>query len=102
MLKNTPKQYGSITKIFHWTIALLIIGMLCLGFFMSGPIVNVHKLVGLLILVLVAARLIWKLFNPQPTLPETVSHLEKIAARSVQGLLYLCMFGMPLSGWVWY
>jgi cytochrome b561 len=99
MLRNTKEQYGSINKFFHWTMAFLIITMLCVGFFMSGPIVNIHKLTGLLILTLVALRLIWKLLNPVPELPETISRFEKILARSAEGFLYLCMFAMPLSGW---
>ena len=50
-------------------------------------------------MTLAACRLIWILFNPHPRLPDSVSRLEKIAARAVEGLLYVCMFGMPLSGW---
>ena len=100
MLTNTREIYGSISKFFHWLIALLIITMLFLGFLMIGQkAVNLHQLTGLTILALAAFRLIWSIFNQHPRLPNTVSTLEKIAARGVQGLLYLCMFGIPLSGW---
>ncbi len=100
MLKNTGAYYGSLSKFFHWIIAFLILCMLPLGYLMSGhTLMTVHKLTGLFILTLAALRLIWILLNPHPRLPATVSRLEKIAARAVEGLLYLCMFGMPLSGW---
>lgn len=101
MLKNTHEQYGSVAKFFHWLMALLIIFMLCFGFLMEGEsVVNVHQLIGLLLLILVACRLIWKLFNPRPILPPSVSTFEKAAAITVQTLMYVCMFGMPLSGWI--
>ena len=100
MLKNTEVHYGSVAKFFHWIIAFLILGMLLLGYLMSGQtLMTVHKLTGLFILTLAALRLIWTLFNPQPRLPGTVPRLVRIVARAVEGLLYLCMFGMPLSGW---
>lgn len=100
MLKNSYKEYGTLAKFFHWTVALLIISMLCLGYLMEGlRVVNVHQIIGLTILTLAACRLIWKLFNVAPRLPPTVSKIEKLGARGVQICLYLCMFGMPLSGW---
>lgn len=100
MLTNSKQKFGSISQFFHWLMAFLIIAMLFLGFLMTGKkITNVHQLTGLLILTLAACRLIWTLFNPKPALPDTVSKLEKLAARTVQALLYVCMFGMPLSGW---
>ncbi len=99
MLKNTKQNYGSIAKFFHWLIAALIIFMLFLGYLMMGvTVTNIHQITGLCILTLVACRLIWKLINPFPLLPDTVSKLEKMAAHTVQVLLYVCMFGMPLSG----
>ena len=101
MFKNTKAHFGSVSKFFHWIIALLILCMLPLGYLMSGhTLMTVHKLTGLFILTLAACRLIWLLWNPQPRLPASVPRLEKIIARAVEGLLYLCMFGMPLSGWV--
>jgi cytochrome b561 len=100
MLKNTLENYGSVSKFFHWIIALLIIGMLFLGYFMVGQkILTLHQLIGLSILTLATCRLIWIISNTHPRLPSTVSRLDKLAARSVQVLLYVCMFGMPLSGW---
>lgn len=100
MLKNTLQNYGSLSKFFHWTIALLIIFMLFLGFLMVGQkILTLHQLTGLTILTLATFRLIWILSNPHPRLPPDVTRFDKVLARSVQGLLYVCMFGMPLSGW---
>jgi len=100
MLTNTRSSYGSVAKFFHWTVALLIIGMLIFGYLMVGlTALTVHKFIGLAILTLATFRLLWMLFNPHPQLPAGNPLLDTIAARGAQALLYVCMFGMPLSGW---
>lgn len=106
--KNNLHNYGSVAKFFHWTIALLIIGLLALGFavtFMDNmpiqePLINIHKLFGLLVLTLAALRLLWLLYNPRPPMLSGLASWEKIAAHAVHGLLYLFMFLMPITGWV--
>ena len=34
MLKNTNKQYGSVSVSFHWLSAILVVGMFILGWWM--------------------------------------------------------------------
>lgn len=108
-LMNTNSKYGSLAKWLHWIIAILIIVMLVVGFFMGdlpketglqGFTYNAHKITGLIILLLVCIRFIWTLINVKPDLPGTPSFLEKFAERSVHWLFYLVMFAMPLSGWI--
>ncbi len=107
-ITNTPHEYGSIAKGFHWVIALLVIVMLISGNFMDD-IINpslrafvymMHKATGVLIFILMTLRLLWALNNRKPQLPNTVHFIEKILARSTQGVLYLLLFIMPLSGWL--
>lgn len=107
-LKNTSHAYGTVAKILHWGMALLVIGMLCMGLYMSGlptgpdrlKLYGLHKSTGLLILGLAALRFSWKLANPQP-LPEPQWSRQVIrGARVAHWLLYGFMFALPLSGWV--
>jgi cytochrome b561 len=108
ILKNTFENYGGVAKFFHWLIALLIIGLLILGFavtFMEhqplqGPLINVHKLFGLLVLTLAALRLLWLIYNPRPPLFSGMVRWEYISAHLVHGILYFFMFAMPITGWV--
>jgi cytochrome b561 len=80
-IKNTSTTYGSIAKFFHWTIAAIVILMLCFGPFMDditskairSPVITFHKLTGLAILLLVVLRLLWTLYNPKPQLPINAS-----------------------------
>lgn len=105
--RNTNQHYGTISKSLHWLIAILVIGMLFLGYFMSdikdkalfSQVINLHKLIGLTILILMIARLLWMLINPRPTLANTKAW-ERFLERAVHFLLYFVLIVMPLSGWI--
>lgn len=100
MLKNNEVEYGSVAKFFHWTIGPAMMIMLVVGYFMTGrKIVNIHQLIGLTILALAIFRLIWTLMGSHPKLPEGMPMHERLLAKTVQVMLYVCMFGMPLTGW---
>jgi len=107
MLKNTRNDYGTIAKSFHWVIALLVIFMLIYGFTLEDfskanqPLAyNIHKLTGLLILVLMLLRSIWALMNVKPGLPIEVMRWQRVAEWTVHFLLYFTLIAMPLVGWI--
>lgn len=105
---NRPTQYDPVSKLFHWLMAILVVGMLVVGFYMTrneslpsiGVVFKLHKSVGMVVLLLIVARILWRLFHPAPALPSTVSAWRATAARSVHGLLYLSMLIMPLAGFL--
>lgn len=107
MLKNSEYAYGSLSKFLHWMTALLVLFMLTGGYFIDDlpwPTVihflfNLHKLTGIFILILIVFRMVWHCTNPRPRLPSSVKKWEGILAHMVQGLLYICLLLMPLSGW---
>lgn len=105
MLKSSAQHHGMIAKLFHWTIALLIIGLVIVGFVMTNmsetnpyiwTLFDLHKATGLVVFVLVAMRLLWRYFNEQPRL--LVPHWQRVIAKTNIVLLYTFMFLMPLSG----
>ena len=106
--KNTINAYGVVAKTFHWLMALLIISMLALGFYMNslsmGPdkfkLIRIHKSIGIIILVLVALRLVWKSVNLAPLLPVSLRRFETFLAHAGHAFLYVLMFATPLSGWI--
>ena len=107
---NTQTSYGSIAKSFHWLLFFLILIMLGVGFSLGldlvtnpalrKPLLNIHKLVGLLVLLLMLLRGLWALLNIKPALPPTLKRWERAAERVVHILLYITLIAMPLSGWV--
>lgn len=106
MLHNDEKHFGAIAKLFHWGMALLILGMLGIGLYMTSLSVSPeklklyrwHKEYGFIVLALVTCRLVWRLLETTPQL--SIPLLEKIAVRVVHWLLYALMFIMPVSGWL--
>lgn len=107
-LKNTDTSYGSVTKFLHWIVALSVIALLIVGFIMNDiqdkalkmQVYNLHKLIGLTVLILMLIRLGWRLLNIQPGYPASIPNWEKKAARGIHDLLYLALIVMPLSGWI--
>lgn len=108
MLRNTTTGYGSIAIVFHWTMALLIIGMLALGLYMHNlpltepatfQLYQLHKSFGFIVLGLAVLRLAWRLVNPSPRLPDGMHPFEKLAAHLAHIGLYLLILAIPVTGW---
>lgn len=107
-LTNTNQSYGSIAKFFHWLIALLVIVLLPVGYFMGDigdkslklQAFNLHKLFGLTVLALITLRLLWRWANPVPSLPLEMASWERLLEKTVKAFFYIALFVMPLSGWI--
>jgi cytochrome b561 len=50
------------------------------------------------VLILAIFRAAWRLAHPIPPLPASVPQWQRLAARTDQGLLYVLIFLMPLTG----
>ncbi len=101
-------KYNIFSKCLHWAMALIIMGLILMGFFMEGlapnpfkfEIYGLHKSFGLLILWLVFIRILWRFYSkPVLSLP-THKTWEKWLAKLAHFALYIAMIAMPLSGWV--
>jgi len=103
------QRYTAVAIALHWAIALLIIGMIAVGWIMDampgGPgspkiaIIQIHKAVGITILMLTIARIIWRVMNPPPAEPR-MPKWQSLLATLVHILLYVLMIAMPLTGWI--
>src|SRR5579885_3062786 len=101
-----PAAYDPVAKILHWLIAGLLVWQYAIAWYMphigrntpNEGLVNQHLSVGALILLLVLARLVWRLTHPAPP-PGEASLWQRRAASGVHWLLYLFLIGNPLMGW---
>lgn len=95
-------RYSVVAIALHWAIALAIIGMIFLGWNMddSENLFQLHKSIGITILILTIARIVWRLMNPVPPLPAEMKPIEKTASHFVHWAFYGLMFLMPLTGWL--
>lgn len=94
-------NYNSVAKFLHWAIALLILTNYLLGITLDDAeynLLNVHKQIGMTILLLVVIRVMWRLSSKYPPKLKEVSFIEDILAKCGQILLYFLMFLVPLSG----
>ena len=101
-------HYTAVAKSLHWLMALLILGMLALGFYMTDlPLspdklqyYSWHKWAGVSVFILVWMRLAWRLMFPPPPLLEGMSSAMKFAAHAGHWALYALMVVIPLTGWL--
>jgi cytochrome b561 len=103
---STPVRYHRFAVFLHWTIAILILILLPLGFLMGDApdasklqLYQMHKTFGLLVLGLSLVRLGWRWINPAPKLVSSLKPWERILSKLTHSLFYLIMVGMPLVGW---
>lgn len=99
-------RYSTVSLVLHWLIAGLVVTQLGLVWAheategsTSREFMNLHKSVGLSILVLTLARLGWRIANPAIPLPAGTPRWQKLAARGTHVLFYVFLIAMPLVGW---
>lgn len=108
-LNNTSVQYGSLTKILHWVIAILVIIQFYLGLWAAwilppnSPklglyIGKLHEPIGILFFGILVITVLWILRNPHPLYPDSMPLWEKITARINHILLYITLLAMPITG----
>ena len=113
MNENTPsaaatgskERYGPVAIAFHWIVVALIVVVGVLGLLHdSWPRatqafwINIHAMVGLTTLVLVVARLWWRITHRPPDLPPDVGELARRLSYPLHLLMYFLMIVIPLIG----
>ncbi len=103
------QKYHILSRILHWLMALLVIAALGLGLYMTGPaklasyryeLYDLHKSIGILILILVVIRLVVRAVKSTPALPHTIPPAIRILSHITHILLYVLMIMVPLSGYL--
>ncbi len=101
-------HYTPLAKSLHWLMALMIFGLLALGFYMSDlplspeklQLYAWHKWAGVTAFMLVWLRLAWRITHRPPALPGSMSPLMQLGAHAGHLMLYVLMVAIPLSGWL--
>ncbi len=109
MFATNPIRYSSIAMLLHWLMAVLIVANLALGLTMVDLSLSPqklkyfswHKWIGVTIFLLVWLRMAWRMAHPVPPLPRHLPRWQLHAAHVSHIVLYVLMFIIPLSGWLY-
>ena len=106
MIRNTVKKYGLISKTFHWYMAGILLFVLLLGNLSEHTpkkyydfLMLVHNSLGLIILILVILRLLWRWSNPKPEKINKNKLLNKLSNLAFF-IFYFGMFAGPITGYI--
>jgi cytochrome b561 len=99
------RQFAAFSRLLHWTMAAMVLAILCIGVSMVASLGNYHVLVsihrplGIAILILVVVRFVNRQLSTLPPFPATMSRAERLAATASELTMYGLMFVLPLVGW---
>ncbi|KAF1725193.1 cytochrome b [Pseudoxanthomonas japonensis] len=102
---NRHGHFDGLARLLHWCMALLIVVMLFIGVGMVSSLslrpalIDLHRPLGIAILLLALLRLVHRWRSPPPPLPADLPRLQAVAAKASHWLLYSLMLAMPLLGW---
>lgn len=105
-MRTRLTRFTAPQRLLHWLMAICILSMLLIGIGMISVVtpnyltlIQVHKVLGIAILVLALIRLTLRVVYGAPALPSDLPHADRFAAVSSQYIFYALMIGMPLIGW---
>jgi len=104
-MSTQSQQFTALSRLLHWTMAAMVLTMLCVGVAMVASLANYHVLVsihrplGIAILILVVVRFGNRLWHAPPPFPPTMARGEQLAAKASEFTMYGLMFVLPLVGW---
>ena len=112
-------RYDGGARFFHWLFVLLFLAQVPAGIAMVVPamigdfpvlpgveqttvdaIYVFHKGLGAVLLVVVFARLLWRITHPAPPLPDTIPELERRIAGGTHAFMYVLMVVAVVTGYV--
>lgn len=107
--RSDNQRWGLLAITAHWVTALAVIGMFALGFWMVGldyysvwyhDAPAIHKAVGILVLIVLGLRLVWRFVDAKPKPEASLAQWEIKASGLVHVALYLLLIGVLVSGYL--
>ena len=105
----TVTRYTATARLLHWVVALMVLSTIPIGTVMlqdgisrstQDTLFILHKNGGVIILLLVLARIAWRIGHPAPPLPETVPAWQRTASHLAHMGLYAMLLFMAVTGFV--
>ena len=106
----TQARHGTTSIALHWVIGAVLLAEVLFGFLLDdiaargtparAGVINLHKSIGVVLLLLTVLRLLWRARHRAPPWPATMPAWERQAADWGHWAMYACMVLMPLFGYV--
>lgn len=113
-LNNSETTWGTVSKVLHWAMAIVIIVAIALALYADtlDPdiaadralwwklMIETHKPLGFVAMVLIVIRVIWALKNTRPQMPSSMKFWELKTSKVIHITLYGLMIFVPYSGYI--
>jgi cytochrome b561 len=110
MRASSGDRYDRVAAWLHWGIGIALLGEIAFGLLLDeiapratparADVINLHKSIGIVLGVLIAARIAWRLAHKPPPWPATMPIALQRAADVGHAALYACMVIAPLAGYL--
>jgi cytochrome b561 len=113
VIHMAPRAYAPMARMFHWITVAFVFTLAPVGLYMSyrGNTLNLwdgttdalystHKMVGFLLLLIILARLAYRLQHGAPPDEPTLEPWQRIASHATHWSLYGLLILVPLMGWI--
>ena len=101
---ETGNRYNAVAIFLHWVMALGILALIVIGLVMTHVklkpfdlfrLYQLHKSIGITILLAAFLRLAWRLMHKPPALPTAMPPVERKAAEASHLLFYIYLSCCP-------
>ena len=102
-------RFGAGARLFHWLVVLLLLVQIPAGIAMIAPgleqrtidvLFVLHKGLGVVLLLVVVARVLWRLTHSAPPMSEAIPERERRIATAMHGVIYAVLVVVASSGYV--
>jgi cytochrome b561 len=109
LVPNSEDHYKLPARLLHWVMAVLVLAMIPAGVLMVQPDIDrslqntlfiFHKNTGVLLLILVVVRAVYRWKTPPAALPADLPDWQHRIAGLSHGALYLLLFIVPIAGYI--
>jgi cytochrome b561 len=104
-MSNAVNKLSKISLVYHWLVAIGVIGMIAVGWYMANnqvySLYHLHKSVGLLLFVIIVLRLSWRIKQGWPEPVSEYNKIETIASKVTHYALLIATVLFPITGMIY-
>jgi len=109
-IRNSPTDYGLVSRSVHWLLAIAIVCLIPIGWYLTQlnnesvrywRLLELHEMLGLCVFILFLFKLGWTFISPNPDAVPGLARWEQILARVVHSFFLFAFALLPVSGYIY-